>query len=64
MAGKGILLIDWDGFVAGLREIGYRGNLCFETFRCMSVYPKDVHPQLLDLISAIGRHFVNGITAE
>ncbi len=58
------LVIDWAGFVAGLREIGYRGNLCFETFRCMSAYPPAVHPQLLDLICAIGHHFVDGITAE
>ena len=57
-------IIDWDGFIAGLREIGYRGNICFETFRCMSAFPKDVHPQLLDLICALGRHFVNAITAE
>ena len=58
------LNIDWEGFIAGLREIGYRGNFCFETFRCMSAFPKAVHPQLLDLISAIGRHFVDRVTAE
>ena len=58
------LNIDWPGFIKGLREIGYRGDLCFETFRCMYDFPAEVHPQLLDLIYAIGKHFVNGITAE
>ncbi len=57
-------MIDWNGFIAGLREIGYKGNLCFETFRVMQMFPKDTHPQLLDLLHAIGVHFVNGIEAE
>ena len=56
--------IDWPGFIKGLHDIGYCGNLCFETFRCMSAYPKSVHPQLLDLIYGIGKHFVDGIKAE
>lgn len=56
--------LDWNGFIAGLRDIGYRGNLCFETFRCMSAYPKAVHGELLDLISAIGRYFAESIAAE
>lgn len=59
------LNIDWPGFIKGLHDIGYKGDLCFETFRCMlSAYPASVHPQLLDLIRAIGEHFVAGIVAE
>jgi sugar phosphate isomerase/epimerase len=56
--------LEWDGFIRGLHDIGYRGDLCFETFRCMGTYPKAVHGELLNLISAIGRHFVAGILAE
>lgn len=56
--------IDWPGFIRGLHDIGYRGDLCFETFRCMSSYPAPVHPQLLDLIHGIGRYFIDGILAE
>ncbi len=56
--------IDWPGFIRGLHDIGYSGNLCFETFRCMSSFPASVHPQLLDLIYGIGQHFVDGISAE
>lgn len=56
--------IDWNGFVAGLRAINYKGDLCFETFRAMSAYPADTHPQVLDLIHAIGVHFVKELEAE
>lgn len=55
--------IDWKGFVEGLRAINYKGDLCFETFRAMIIYPADTHPQVLDLIHAIGVHFVNGLKA-
>ena len=48
---------DWDGFVQGLREIGYEGVLAFETFRVMHIYPKAVHTEALKLISAIGHYW-------
>ena len=48
---------DWDSFVQGLREIGYRGPLAFETFRGISMLPEDVHEEGLKLVSAIGRSF-------
>jgi len=48
---------DWDAFVEGLRDIGYRGALAFETFRIFSAYPAAVHTEVLKLISAIGRHW-------
>lgn len=56
--------IEWGGLIKGLRDIGYRGDLCFETFHCMRCFPNEIHGELLNLISAIGRHFVSGITAE
>lgn len=55
---------DWDGFVDGLKEIGYPGVLAFETFRIFSAYPKEVHTEVLKLISAIGRTWAARIDAE
>lgn len=46
---------DWDGFIAGLKEIGFDGVLAFETFRALNAFPPQVHEEVLKLISAIGR---------
>ena len=51
------LATDWDGFLEGLREIGYEGNLSFETFRTTQLFPKAVEKELLTLVVAIGRYF-------
>ena len=52
---------DWEGFVEGLKEIGYKGVLAFETFRIFSAYPKAVHTEALKLISAIGHYWAETI---
>ncbi len=57
-------ICDWDAFVAGLKDIGYPGVLAFETFRIFSAYPKEVHTEVLKLISAIGRTWAKRIDAE
>lgn len=54
---------DWQGFVDGLREIGYKGTLSFETFRIFSAFPSAVHPEVLKLISGIG-HYWAGLLEE
>ncbi len=51
------LVCDWDGVVEALKDIGYRGALCFETFRSVRIMPVAVRTELLKLISAIGRHW-------
>lgn len=51
------LVCDWDGIVEALKDIGYRGALCFETFRSLRIMPEAVRGEALKLISAIGRHF-------
>lgn len=53
------LVCDWDGFVEALKEIGYRGALCFETFRAYRIMPKAVWTELFRLNAAIGRHWSN-----
>jgi sugar phosphate isomerase/epimerase len=51
------LATDWEGFIAGLRDIDYGGNLSFETFKATRQFPKDVEKEALSLITAIGRYF-------
>jgi phosphatidate cytidylyltransferase len=47
----------WEGFIGGLRDIGYKGSLCFVTFRVMEVTPKPVWPEMLRTITAMGNYF-------
>ena len=49
--------VDWEGFLRGLKEIGYEGPLAFETFLATRQMPKEVEQETLRLISAIGRYF-------
>lgn len=51
------LATDWEGFLAGLRDIGYEGNLSFETFKGIKHLPKEVEKEALSLLTAIGRYF-------
>ena len=55
--------MDWEGFILGLKEIGYPGVIAFETFRIFSAYPKAVHTQVLKLISGIGHYWAELIDA-
>lgn len=52
---------DWQGFVEGLKEIGYNGVLAFETFRIFHIFPKEVTTEGLKLISAIGHYWAKVI---
>ena len=54
-------IVDWDRFVMGLKAIGYRAPLSFETFNALNVYPPQLHPQALGLLAAIGRDFARRI---
>ena len=54
---------DWDGFIEGLRDIGYTGALNFETFRVLQKFPQSVKPQALALIAALGKDFRDRILA-
>jgi sugar phosphate isomerase/epimerase len=48
---------NWEGFIDGLRDIGYEGNLSFETFKAVKAFPKELEKEVLSLIVAIGRYF-------
>jgi sugar phosphate isomerase/epimerase len=52
---------DWQGFVEGLKEIGYKGVLAFETFRIFSAYPVPCRKAALNLISSIGHYWAECI---
>lgn len=48
---------DWDGFLSGLHEIGYRGALNFETFAAFVHTPIEGAPSMLRYIADIGKYF-------
>ena len=55
-------ILDWERFCKGLKEIGYEGELSFETFNALHVYPQELVPQVLNLISAAGHLFAKKIS--
>lgn len=63
MRGWNGLSTDWDGFLRGLREIGYRGVINFETSRCVEAFPEELRPSLLKLHADMGRYFSRQIDA-
>lgn len=48
---------DWNGFLRGLKEIGYQGVLNFETFRGMQSFPEELLPDVLKLLADMGKYF-------
>ena len=54
---------DWDGFIAGLKDIGYEGTLNFETFAATVNVPQEIIPATLRLIAAIGSYFKKKLEA-
>ena len=56
--------INWDSVVEGLKDIGYTGALNFETYTATLAYPKEVQPEVMRLISAIGRYWAGRIQAK
>jgi len=54
--------LDWDRFVRGMKEIGYRGDLNFESHGVVSTFDKELLPYALKLTSATGRLFARRIT--
>ncbi len=61
MRGANGLSTDWNGFLKGLKDIGYKGVLNFEIARCMEGFPLELHPSVLRLIADIGKYFAGQI---
>ena len=52
---------DWEGFIRGLRSIGYQGTLSFETAPVLSAFPESMKPEVLGFIARIGQYFAEAI---
>lgn len=52
---------DWEGFVRGLREAGYRGTLSFETAPVLTSFPEELKEDVLGMIVRIGQYFAGEI---
>ncbi|MBR6452198.1 MAG: sugar phosphate isomerase/epimerase, partial [Lachnospiraceae bacterium] len=48
---------DWDGFIRGLRAIGFDGVLNFETAPVLKSFPEELRPQALHMLAQIGHYF-------
>ncbi|NLL75907.1 MAG: sugar phosphate isomerase/epimerase [Clostridiales bacterium] len=55
---------DWDGFVCGLRDVGYHGVLSFETFGALQCFPKELHDSVLRMIADIGEYWARILDEE
>ncbi len=55
---------NWDRFVLGLRKIGFKGNLSFETEKFNQLFPKELIPAALNMTGAIGKYLAGRIDAE
>lgn len=52
---------DWKRFIKGVKAIGYKGTLSFETFNITNMFDKQLIPDALKLIAAIGKMFSDRI---
>lgn len=51
--------LDWEGFLNGLRDIDYQGDLSFETFHVLDHYPPEMREQALYIVAETGKYFRN-----
>lgn len=49
--------LDWELFILGLKDIGYRGTLSFETFRVIDMTPSPLYDAALAYILEVGKYF-------
>lgn len=52
---------DWEGFIRGLRKIGFDQVLSFETAPVLTAFPQELKAQALTLIAQIGAYFAKKI---
>lgn len=56
--------LDWDRFVRGMKAIGYRGALCFESGNTTRMFDPELTPEVLRLTAETGKLFARRIEAE
>lgn len=49
--------VDWDYIMCALRDYGYEGTLNFEAANSWLMFPKELWPQAVKMLGAIGRYF-------
>ena len=54
-------VLDWEGVLKGLKEIGFDGVLSFETAPVLDCFPEELKEDALHLIAKIGRYFAGQI---
>lgn len=54
-------IMDWPGFLRGLKEIGFDGVLSFETAPVLDCFPPELKGDALSMIARIGRYFAGEI---
>lgn len=59
---ENIASTDWGGFVKGLKNIGYKGVLSFETAPVLTSFPYEMKEDTLGFIAKIGKYFSDTIT--
>lgn len=52
---------DWEGFLNGLKKIGYDKVLSFETAPVLNAFPEGLKYEALEFIAKIGQYFVDSL---
>lgn len=52
---------DWDGFIRGLRDIGFDGVLNFEASPVVNAFPPEMKADVLEFLVKIGKYFADKI---
>lgn len=55
-------VLDWEGVLNGLKDIGFNGVLSFETAPVLDCFPPELKSDTLKMIAAIGRYFSDKCT--
>lgn len=54
---------DWEGFLKGLKQIGFQGTLSFETAPVLTAFPEVMKQDALAFIARVGEYFAGEIEA-
>ena len=54
---------DWEGFLEGLRDVGYSGTISFETDNALDSLPQPLKRVMLTYIAGVGRYFADQVSS-
>lgn len=55
---------DWNGFLTGLKRIGFKKVLSFETGPVLTAFPEEMKEDVLTLLARTGKYFANTILGQ